>query len=71
MEKLHGKTDAGVEKKDIKDQNEKRIQQTRGMLFDGPIFASLLLQGLVLKKQRSSQNEKPSECLKVLFQLLF
>lgn len=33
------------------------------MLFDGPVFASLLLKGLIIIKQRSSQNEKISECL--------
>lgn len=34
---------------------------TCGMLFDGPVFANLLFQGLVITKQRSSQNEKTSK----------
>lgn len=44
---------------------------THEMGFDGPVFVSLLFQGLVIIKQRSSQNEKTSEWLRALFQLCF
>lgn len=40
------------------------------MLVDGPVFVSMLFQGLVIIRQRASQNEKPSECLRAELQLL-
>jgi len=71
LDKVHGKTDTDVENKEIKAPKLKEDEtDTCGMLVDCPVFVSMLFQDLVIIRQRPSQNEKPSECLRALLQQL-